>query len=275
MRSRGWTRSLPNVYLLPGVPQGDAGRLRAALLWAGEGAVLSHNSAAWAHGLDGAGPLGVPELYVFTGRSAEGIRTRRVKSVRGLEVMTVKGLRVTRVERTLSDVAGSWVAPRAGRAMDDALRRGLTSLARLAAEAEKARIERRSGASTFRRLVTGRDHRDPKVRSRFETLTLALLEEIESPEPNHRVPGGRTDYYLDFAYPSLLLGIECQSIRWHLGEEAFRSDMARHRHLSTLGWVILFVCWDDVVFNRERLKQELVEALKTRRTFMRPELPMS
>jgi len=39
-----------------------------------------------------------------------------------------------------------------------------------------------------------------------------------------------------------------------------------------MGWVILFVCWDDVVLERERLKREIEDAICARRAFMRPEL---
>ena len=272
LRRDGWVRWLPRVFLLPGVAPDAGSKLLAALLWAGPEAVLSHDSAAWVHKLEGSTAPRKAELYVTNGKSNDKVTTYRFPTGASLARIRVKGLRVTRVERTLSDLCPRWTPSQLGRGMDDALRRGLTNLDRLVEEAATARAERRAGAAVVRRLVAGRDHRDAKVRSRFETMTLRLLNEIEPPQADHVVRCDAKNLWLDFAYPDLMLAIECQSIRWHLGEEAFKADMARHRRLSAMGWMVLFVCWDDVVFARERLKLELAEALRTRRAFMRPEL---
>ena len=184
----------------------------------------------------------------------------------------VQGLRVTRVERTLSDLSSRWPPRRTGRAMDDALRRGLTNLDRLREEASKMMAARRTRAAVFRRLVSGRDHRDAEVRSQLETLVLRLLNRVAPAVVNHRVSASGRTYYLDFAYPDLKLAIECQGIRWHLGEEAFKNDMARHRHLSAAGWLVLFVCWDDVIFNDEQLEREILAAHRNREALIRPAL---
>jgi very-short-patch-repair endonuclease len=156
--------------------------------------------------------------------------------------------------------------------MDDALRRGLTSIDRLKAETIAMNGSRRTGAATFRRLVSGRDHRDAEVRSQLETRVLRLLDRIAQPVADYRVSAAGRTYYLDFAYPDLKLAIECQGIRWHLGEEAFKNDMTRHRHLSAAGWLVLFVCWDDVVFNRDQLEDEIRAARRNRDALIRPAL---
>lgn len=272
LQSGGWTRWLPRIYLLPGIAPDTRGELTAALLWGGEDSVLSHGSAAWVHQLEDAPLPRIPELYVPNGKIAKRIKAYRWPSAAPIERTSVRGLRVTRVERTLADLCSKWSPSFVGRGMDDALRRGLTSLDRLSSEAERARAERRRGSALFRHLLAGRDHRDSKVRSRFETKTLRLLMEVEPPVPDHRVAVSRDTYFLDFAYPHLLVGVECQSIRWHLGEEAWKSDVARHRRLTAAGWIVLFVCWDDVMFERDRLKTEIAEALRNRRLLMRPEL---
>ena len=104
------------------------------------------------------------------------------------------------------------------------------------------------------------------MRSEFETRTLKILKPIRTPGlvPNHRVDVGSNRYYLDFAFPTLRLGIECQSARWHLGTEAQRSDNARMRKLMLAGWSILPFCWDDVRFDPAAVQGEVEEAIRLR-----------
>ena len=67
-REGAWTRLHPAVYLLAGHRLTDEARVRAALLWAGDGATVSGAAAAYWHGmLDRAPPI--VELTVPSGRS--------------------------------------------------------------------------------------------------------------------------------------------------------------------------------------------------------------
>jgi hypothetical protein len=61
----------PRVYLAAGQPLTDEARVRAAVLWAGEGAVLAGLAAAWWHGLVRRPP---PTVAVTVGRRCPGPR---------------------------------------------------------------------------------------------------------------------------------------------------------------------------------------------------------
>ena len=50
-REGAWKRLHPSVYLLAGHRLTDEARIRAAWLWAGEGAVVSGPAAAYWHGM--------------------------------------------------------------------------------------------------------------------------------------------------------------------------------------------------------------------------------
>jgi putative AbiEi antitoxin of type IV toxin-antitoxin system len=63
VRTRRWRPLHPRVYLVPGYGSGGEVRARAAVLWAGGGAVLSGAAAAWWHGLL---PDPLPTLAVTT-----------------------------------------------------------------------------------------------------------------------------------------------------------------------------------------------------------------
>jgi hypothetical protein len=51
VRTRRWQPLHPRVYLVDGHRYDDEARVRAAVLWAGAGAVLCGSAAAWWHGM--------------------------------------------------------------------------------------------------------------------------------------------------------------------------------------------------------------------------------
>src|SRR5690242_17375587 len=81
--------------------------LRAALLACGEGAVISHGTAAGLHRLwDKAPRLIDVTVPVEAGRKIDGIRCRRCRYPGPEEVLLIHGVAVTTVARTLVDLAG-------------------------------------------------------------------------------------------------------------------------------------------------------------------------
>lgn len=74
---------------------------------------------------------------------------------------------------------------------------------------------------------------------------------------------GRTRY-LDFAFPSYLLGVECHSARWHQAHRRWLNDIARDRHLAAAGWLILYFAWEEVIGNPQRVLSEIRSALRMR-----------
>jgi predicted transcriptional regulator of viral defense system len=81
--------------------------LRAALLACGDGAVVSHGTAAAFHGLWDKPPLLVDvTVPVEAGRMIDGVRCRRCRYPEPEEVEIRAGIAVTTVARTLVDLAG-------------------------------------------------------------------------------------------------------------------------------------------------------------------------
>ncbi|MCB9395265.1 MAG: hypothetical protein H6514_16550 [Acidimicrobiaceae bacterium] len=60
---------------------------------------------------------------------------------------------------------------------------------------------------------------------------------------------------LDLAIPALMIGVECQSWRWHATPTARANDARRRRRLRALGWEIVEVWWSDL----ERLDEVAAE----------------
>jgi very-short-patch-repair endonuclease len=122
----------------------------------------------------------------------------------------------------------------------------------------------RSGSATFQRLLSIRDDRDGLVESQLETRLLRIIKRIRGYKfvPQLRVDYLKKTYRLDFGFPNQMVGVEGHSIKWHLGEDRAKTDIKRDRHLSLLGWVILYFCWDEVWFEADLVEAEILAALQ-------------
>ncbi|MGH2729377.1 MAG: endonuclease domain-containing protein [Actinomycetota bacterium] len=150
-----------------------------------------------------------------------------------------------------------------GLALDDALRRRLTNLDRLWKVWETDGGRGRKGTKNLRRLLVVRDRRDNVLATRFEKKMRRILRRVQPDKlvEQCRVTDGSGNFYIDFAYPHALLGIECHSIKWHMGEEPLKKDLRRDRRLKLMGWTILYYSWEDVVFTPDKVEAEIRQFL--------------
>lgn len=239
VRSGAWLRVHPRVYRPRGVPVSWRGELMAGLLWAGPASFASHRSAARLHGLDGteAAPI---EISLWTGRCRPGVVST--------DCGRPTGLRLGARRRAQ--------APRVGEVLDEALRRGLTTLPRLRRSLEAERAPGRDGWPASRRCSRSGRGPIPASRASWSAACSLLQHEVRSRR--------RLVARLDFAYPELRLGIETHGYRWHGGARRWRRDIARENALRRLGWVVFVFTWDDVVGGPDRVVKELREALASR-----------
>lgn len=202
VRSGAWVRVRPGVYQIAAVPITWKGDLMAAWLWAGEGALVSHRSAGRIWGLDGI-PQGSAELCVRTARRGHDVILHRLQPGDDPRSRMLQGFRVTSIDRTLLDLSAVCRPSAAGLAMDDALRKRLTTLPRLKSYREEMARCGRDGTRLFGGLLAARDERDAATANRFEKRLLRTLRRIEGHRlvAQHRVDDGAQTYYLDFAFP--------------------------------------------------------------------------
>ena len=78
------------------------------------------------------------------------------------------------------------------------------------------------------------------------------------PTPQHEVLVGERRYFIDFAYPHVRLAIEAHSLKWHLGQERWQSDLVRDRRLKGAGWTMLYYSWDDIHLRRHETAAEIL-----------------
>jgi predicted transcriptional regulator of viral defense system len=177
-------RLVRSVYGLPGWPSGWKRDLWIALLAAGRGAVVSHQSAAALHELDGFKP-GPVELSVPKGRRPRltGVRVDHLYRVNVTwfdSTRQIQGLPVTSVTDTLLELGSIVDADRVERGVECALRREQTSVSKL----EAALGQRGDGRnSTLRDVLRRRPPGAAPTESDAETLFPQLTRVAGLPDP--------------------------------------------------------------------------------------------
>jgi very-short-patch-repair endonuclease len=235
----------------------------AAVLSGGPSALASHRSAAALWKLEGIdeGPM---EISVKAGRRIRGATVHRRRATDDPLVSVLDGIPATVIERTLLDLAATAPPGRTAAALDDALRRRLTTLPDLRAMLGSVAPRGRIGTRTLRTLVNDRDDRDAALESRLESALLRVLRRhgVELPVLQHAVvTGGAVVARLDFAYPQRRVGIETDGYRWHGSPERWRRDLRRENRLKLLGWMLLRFSWDDVHRRPEAVIAQVRQAL--------------
>ena len=231
---------------LAGAPPSWRSSLLAACLAWGAGAFASHRAAAALWHLAGFEPnlieLTVP---IHRKRAAPGIVHRN--SLLASDTTIVEAIPVTTPARTLLDIASVVLRDMVEEALDDALRRGLVSMARL-----RWRLDRsprgRPGVAVLRSLIDARTS-DVVPKSVFETRLLRAINDAGLPHPVRQYPirdRGRVVGVVDFAYPNAKLAIEADGYRWHSGRARFDRDRVRRNALTALGWRIVHITWTDL-----------------------------
>jgi len=155
-------------------------------------------------------------------------------------------------------------------AMEDALRKKITTLDRMWQEYSLTCRPGRTGCKHFRAALLRRDHRDGTLQSRMEAKLRAIVRKLpgDPAVPQFPVRAGGANYYIDFAFPDVKLGVEAHSIKWHMGEAKWYYDMRRDRALKRIGWTLVYYGMDDLV-RPQTVREEILSIRDslTRRLF--------
>jgi hypothetical protein len=169
-------------------------------------------------------------------------------SLPDVDITIVEAIPVTTPERTLLDVAGVVSRDLVEEALDDTLRRGLSSLARLRWRLEEVGGVGTPGTAPLREMIEARSA-GGIPQSVFETRWLRIMRRAGLPQPELQYEirdGGRLVARVDFAYPDAKLAIEAEGRRWHTGRVRFEQDLARRNALTKLRWQVIHVTWSDL-----------------------------
>lgn len=243
-----------------------ATHLRAALLACGEGAVISHVTAAafwglcdeWPHLID----VTVP---VEAGRKLDGIRCRRCRYPLEEEITSRHGVYCTTVARTLVDLAGIWGTSSLRRAVGRA-----AFLKRLDVDALDLAIhnaKRRRGMRILSAIAGDwrtSDDSLPDVRSDLEALVFPQLVRMGLPRPetNVRMLLEGEVLEVDFLWAEQRLVVETDGGGTHETPVAFQHDRHRDQLLVAAGYRVMRITWKQMHGDPEGVVARISQALK-------------
>jgi hypothetical protein len=236
------------VYALGHVALPPGGAFMAAVLASGDGAALSHLSAAAHLGLRRSSVVVVDVMVPRSGqRDRAGIRFHRPKVYGTEDVRVHEGIPCTTVARTLVDCAAVLRLPSLELAVEAAERAEVLDVRAIADVL--ARISRPRGVRNLRRCLGAGRLDGALTASKLERRFLRLCVDAGLPRPlvNHRIevtPG--VWHKVDFVWLGARLAVEADSWEFHGTRAAARRDRRRDRELRTAGWRVERFMGDDV-----------------------------
>lgn len=228
------------------------GRLVAALLYAGPGAMLSHVTAAWWWGIWGAEPR---VIHVSTDRRRKSTTDVRVHGQRVVERTRHRHLPVTTVTQVLLDLAAVAGPRDLRKALADVEYQGLVDLASVEAETGRGR----PGSAALREALAG--HR-PQLAHTLSVLEERFLELCEAhriplPQVNVKVAG----MMVDALWSAERLIVELDGHRAHATARAVERDRRRELKLRAAGYVVLRYTWGQVTESPDLVADDVKRAL--------------
>lgn len=213
------------------------GRLMAAVLAGGPGAVLSHWAAAAHAGLlrwDERRDIDITVLH-RGGRDRPGIRVHRPRRLDPRDTTRIRGVPTTTPARTLLEIAPRLSDDRLKRLTRKAQAEGLASTRQIAEMLDRAKG--RPASHRLRALIaTGTA---PTASSDEDVvLDLVLAAGFEHPDVNKPLQIATATYYPDLRWPAQRLILEVDS-RWHDGRLAHELDAVRQADLEAAGERVL------------------------------------
>ena len=206
------------VYALGHARLSFEGRCMAAVLALGDGAAVSHRSAAalWALLPPPAGSVDVTVPGDGGRRKREGITVHRSSTLTAIVTTLRDGIAVTKPARTLRDLHRV-----------------------VSAEVYRRAVRR----ALDQRLISSEDLRreEELTRSELERLMFRLCRRHRLPRPEVNVRVG--PYEVDFLWRDQGLVVETDSWRHHGDRATFESDRVRDASLQSLGLRILRFTW--------------------------------
>jgi very-short-patch-repair endonuclease len=230
----------------------------AAVLAGGDGAVLSHRSAA---ALWGIRPSAAPVVDITVPRrtgTRRGIRAHHV-ILPPDECTILDHIPVTSPARTLFDLAAGLRRQELTRSIEQ------TEVLRLWSPTSLAQLlERhpgRRGATTVRAVLAAGEAWARVTRSELEKRFLSLLERAGLPLPQSN--GRVGDYEADCLWREQQVIVELDGGGVHDTTAAFERDRERDRRLAVAGWTTLRVTWRQLHDDPRAVAADLEAVLTT------------
>ncbi|MFJ2175721.1 hypothetical protein ACIOHE_22835 [Streptomyces sp. NPDC087851] len=239
-----WQRVLPRVILLQTGAPSPRQRLRAALLYAGEGALLTGVAALTLYEVRAAGPPSRPgpvDVLVPKGRAPGSRSYVRIRTARRpAPALPVRRLPCVKLPRAVSDAVPYLPdGPAVTALLAEVVQRGRCTLQELTAALRDSR------RASDPRVVAALEGLTAGVRSVEEAEARRLLREAGIPDPlwNEPLyyPDGTFLACPDAHWPYAAVVLEIDSRAWHLSPGDWERTMTRRNLMTSQGLLVLSV----------------------------------
>jgi very-short-patch-repair endonuclease len=242
------------------------GRWLAAVLAAGEGAVLSHRDAAALHGL-----RKVPES-----RNVSVTATAAARAIPGLwlhprrvlaeeERVTVRGIPVTSPARTLIDLAPMLTAAQLASTLGEADRRGLLDIQAVERALRRTRGRHGQGHARLRAALDAHLQAGATLtRSELEERFLDLAIRLGLPRPQLNASAG--GYEVDALWRNERVVVELDGWANHRERQAAAWDREKTNRLQVAGYLVLRFMHGDLVGRPGQVAAAIRDALQSTST---------
>jgi very-short-patch-repair endonuclease len=263
LASGRWAMLLPSVMEIAGAQRSGRQAAMAATLWAGQGSMVSHASAGvfWQFG-----GVRSHRVEVWTPRrlSSDLVVVHRGSRLDRADRTMLGPIPITTPIRTLIDISGRLEDAALAALVEDLITKGLVDPERLRARLTALRSSGRVGAGRLQAMLEQRGD-GPAMESALEVLVWSRIIESGVPLPSRQhwvdVPGGH--YRLDFCWPDLRLGLECDSYEHHgRRRDDWGKDRARYAELAVIGYRIMPVTWNVARHEPTRLLRWLRDGVR-------------
>lgn len=240
----GWEQVTPRVLRVAGAPMTPESCWTAAVLDAGDGAVLSHTSAAALWGLPGFDtfPIHVTRPRRRARRPSTLAVVHEPLRLPESHLTSVRGVPVTTGARTIFDLAGTVRPGRAERALDNALSRNVTTLGELTRVVDELGGRGVPGTASMRRFLAARGRGYVAPESGLEARCFGWLADAGFPPLDRQVPVGDAAGLIgrvDGLCRDLPVIVEVDSHRHHSSLLDRAADARRDERLSAAGYEVV------------------------------------
>lgn len=253
----------PDVFQAASSPYDFEARERAALLAAGDTALLSHDSAGLRWSLGTAQPEDVWITLPFRHRlpRLEGVTVVRSRHTEGIR-RSRDGWPLTSPPRTWVDLGRTQTSEQLESALATLLQKRLGTLAEIDKVFEMS--HNKAGTGLARSVVAWfRPEWESYLSARFAVIMMAAGIEL-APGHTIRDAAGSVLAVLDFADVKRRIAFEVDGWHFHGSKLQQQRDNKRDRMLLRLGWVTVRFTTDDILKHPERVVAEVIAILASR-----------
>ena len=247
-----YERLLPGVYSIAGVPRSWHQSTLSVVFSSTEPAAASHRTAAYLWGMTDQRP-GTIEVV-----SRRHMRVKRKDykvhesgDLLHSDVVSIDRIPVTSAARTVVDLGASAPPWLVAKCLDTGLRTQLFDVWNVHRFMCRVAKPGRTGVGTIRPLIDERLTWAGLTESDLEDLFRRVVSTTPYPMPDaqHKIFDGRGEFVgrYDFAYPTRLSIIECDSEGFHMDPVSFQRDREKQNRAQMLGWTVYRVTWRQLI----------------------------